>query len=366
LTKTRFIFVLGTTAEVIKVKPVIDQLDLGLIQIWSTNQHPNLAIETKWADLSFDKEFGAFQTSKLPTQVSFLLWAFKLLLNLLKNLYKLKLQSDFPLVVAVHGDTTSALVAAVAARINRIPVIHVEAGMRSGKLSSPFPEELNRQVLDRICSHHFASSSEAFAVLTSLGAKNIVYTEGNTALDAARMVKESSPELLRVPKFFGLVSLHRTELLHNKSIFTQTVNEISAAARSYPIIFVCDPRTESRLKDLHLFDNLFDNSNLIYSPKLSFPEFHFLLRRCSFLITDSGGQHDEANLLNIPCLIHRKVSENSINSSNLFLSWWLVGSIVDFCNKVTANSFKSPTITTLNTSPSRIISNYINSWDNDA
>jgi UDP-N-acetylglucosamine 2-epimerase (non-hydrolysing) len=231
-------------------------------------------------------------------------------------------------------------------------LVHIEAGLRSNSVFHPFPEEITRRLVSRMAVVHFAPSrQEAWNLVWSRGL--VFCTQGNTGLDTLRVVKPSRPKNLHVPKNFTLVSLHRNELFQNKRVLASTLSEIAQASRHRPVIFICDKRFKLAILE-YLQSEKLDSVNITFVDKLPFPEFQYLLRKSHCLITDSGGQQEEAASLDIPCLIHRKYTERFDGlSTNALLSEWTKGSILEFVNrgKISKNNVMVDDV-----SPAKIVS----------
>lgn len=221
--------------------------------------------------------------------------------------------------VLVHGDTTTAMAAALAAFHRRIPVGHVEAGLRTYDLSQPFPEELNRRVVDLACDLLFAPTPTARANLRAERLEGRVLVTGNTVIDALQAVQQrldAAPELCAaldaaLPSFdparrIVLVTGHRRES------FGEGFRAICAALADlagrkdveivYPVHLnpnVMAPVTEA----------LAGRPNVHLLPPLDYLPFQRLLQRAHLVLTDSGGVQEEAPALGKPVLVLREVTE---------------------------------------------------------
>jgi UDP-N-acetylglucosamine 2-epimerase (non-hydrolysing) len=211
-------------------------------------------------------------------------------------------------MMIVHGDTMTTLFGAVWARMLRLKVGHVEAGMRSFKLFSPFPEEIDRRVVGKLARVHFAPGKVPYENLKK--AKGDVLNIGhNTIYDSILLARTMKPAttLENLPDRYGIVSLHRNELLANKKVFIQTLKTLAEYSRRSPLVFLQHPVTIARAKDLGLESLL--SENMIYAPKLDYFSFINLLDGASYAVTDSGGLQEECTYLAKPCLVHRTVTE---------------------------------------------------------
>lgn len=221
------------------------------------------------------------------------------------------LRESRPNLILVHGDTTTAFAGALAAFYLQIPVGHVEAGLRSGDLSAPFPEEFNRIAIDRLARWHFAPTPGARENLLREGcaAEGIVVT-GNTVVDAMRLTLREDfthPALDWAGKRpLVLLTAHRRE---NFAAMGRLFAAIQALARHRPdvaFLFPVHPNPRVRKLAYGLLGGL-DNLKLV-NP-LGVAECHNLLARCAVVLTDSGGLQEEASALCRPVLVLREVTE---------------------------------------------------------
>jgi len=219
-----------------------------------------------------------------------------------------------PDVVLVHGDTTTAMATALAAFHRQVPVGHVEAGLRSGRMDAPFPEEMNRVVVDRVATHLFAPTPGAAAHLRQEGvdARGILVT-GNTSIDALLEVRGRVASMdVPVRAVVGdrarivLVTAHRREAFGKP--FADVCAALQAVAVAHPDVAFVYP--------VHLNPNVRGPARA----RLSAPNVHllepvdyaslvWLLDRCELVLTDSGGIQEEAPALGKPVLVLRDVTE---------------------------------------------------------
>jgi UDP-N-acetylglucosamine 2-epimerase (non-hydrolysing) len=220
--------------------------------------------------------------------------------------------------VVVQGDTTTAFAAALAAFYDKIPVAHVEAGLRSGQRYSPFPEEINRRLIDQLSSVLFAPTNLARQLLLQEGfpAETIQMT-GNTVVDALqearKIVRQQgvavaglSEDALRGKRMI-LVTAHRRESFG--SAFEEMCRALLRIVTEHPDVCVVYP--------VHLNPNVEDpvrkilgaTSRVILLPPVSYLEFVALMDRSHFILTDSGGVQEEAPTFRKPLLVMREVTE---------------------------------------------------------
>lgn len=310
------VFVAGTTAELIKVAPVMRALrEAGRpFRLWSTSQHI-AGVEESLADLDVPHPDQYFLPERSRSHITKSLqvpgWALRLARSALVNRKEMlaELRSDgHPGVIVVHGDTFSTVFGAILGRSLGVRVAHVEAGLRSGSLMSPFPEELNRQVVGKVATMHFAPTPREVENLTRAKTKgSIVLTGGNTVVDALNSVDRSTVEGVDLPEHFGLVTLHRFELLRNTEQFRAVVRLLAEHAATYPLVMVLGQAEKAKLAELKL-DGLF-GPDFIAVDKRPYAKFLPILARADFVVTDSGGLQEECAALGTPCAVHRERTE---------------------------------------------------------
>ena len=237
-----------------------------------------------------------------------------------------------PDVVFVHGDTTTSMATALATFYQQIPVGHVEAGLRTYNIYSPWPEEMNRQLTGRIATYHFSPTllSKQNLLNEGIGEDNIVVT-GNTVIDALYMVVEkiktdkklnSELELalnkagynvnrLQNEKKMVLVTGHRRENFGNG--FISMCHAIRALREKYlEVDFVypmhLNPNVRSAIHEV-FGDNLSGLSNMFFIEPLEYLSFVCLMEKATVVLTDSGGIQEEAPALGKPVLVMRNTTE---------------------------------------------------------
>ena len=216
--------------------------------------------------------------------------------------------------VLVQGDTTSTMAGAMAAFYQKVRVGHVEAGLRTYNLNSPFPEELNRQVTSKMAQLHFAPTAESKQNLLKEGfSENNISITGNTVIDALHWVLEHSTPLdLALPidlqqSRMILVTGHRRENFGEG--FQQICEALQTIALQQPDVQIVYP--------VHLNPNVLEPVNRILSnlqnihllEPLDYPQFVHLMNQSALILTDSGGVQEEAPSLGKPVLVMRDTTE---------------------------------------------------------
>lgn len=213
--------------------------------------------------------------------------------------------------VMVYGDTNSTLAGLIAAIKLNIPVVHVEAGLRSFNLK--MPEEMNRLLVDRLSKFLFCPSAKAVNNLLNEGIKNGVYQVGDVMLDVALYYKEKAKIKSKVlsnyklkPKEFFLATCHREENTNYKYRLNQIFSAIAELATTNKVILPLHPRTKKYLVKNKMTDIL---SNVIVTDPLPFLDMILLEQSAKAILTDSGGMQKEAFFFGVPCITMRDETE---------------------------------------------------------
>ncbi|MFL2781821.1 MAG: non-hydrolyzing UDP-N-acetylglucosamine 2-epimerase [Rhodospirillales bacterium] len=224
--------------------------------------------------------------------------------------------------VLVHGDTTTSFVAALACYYSKIPVAHIEAGLRTNNIYSPWPEEMNRRLTDTICDLHFAPTQKAKNNLLQNGIpETSIHITGNTVIDALLDISN------RIEKKKDLVQSINTEILtlinekktilvtgHRRENFGNAFEEICRA-----LVIIADRTDVQIIYPVHLNPNvqepvtriLSGHTNIHLVQPQNYLNFVYLMIHSFFIITDSGGIQEEAPALGKPVLVLRDVTERT-------------------------------------------------------
>jgi UDP-N-acetylglucosamine 2-epimerase (non-hydrolysing) len=218
-----------------------------------------------------------------------------------------------PDIVLVQGDTTSAMAAGLAAFYRKVPVGHVEAGLRTGDPYQPFPEEINRRLISSIATYHFAPTETARAALLREGVSDdAVLVTGNTVVDALQTITRTahasrSLESLGTAHRLILVTAHRREhfggpLENICRAIVRIVEENSGVEIAYPVH--PNPNVRATVERM-----LRDKERIHLLPPLEYDQFIHVLSRSIFVLTDSGGVQEEGPVLGKPVLVMRDTTE---------------------------------------------------------
>ena len=315
----KILLVFGTRPEAIKMAPLVKALQKDTehfeTRVCVTAQHRQMldqVLEVFGITPEYDLNIMA------PNQDLYDITA-KVLLGLREVL------KDFrPDTVLVHGDTTTSMAASLAAFYMQIPVGHVEAGLRTYNMLSPWPEEMNRQVTDRICTYYFAPTEQSRANLLqeNIDAKKIFIT-GNTVIDALLMavdiisttagVKEKMAKELQEKGYtvgdreYILVTGHRRENFGDG--FLHICKAIKELAALHPEMDIVSPVHLNPNVQKPVYELLSGLSNVYLISPLDYLPFIYAMQHSTLLLTDSGGVQEEAPSLGKPVLVMRDTTE---------------------------------------------------------
>ena len=315
----KILLVFGTRPEAIKMAPLVKALQKDTehfeTRVCVTAQHRQMldqVLEVFGISPEYDLNIMA------PNQELYDITA-KVLLGLREVL------KDFrPDTVLVHGDTTTSMAASLAAFYMQIPVGHVEAGLRTYNMLSPWPEEMNRQVTDRICTYYFAPTEQSRANLLqeNIDAKKIFIT-GNTVIDALLMavdiisttagVKEKMAKELQEKGYtvgdreYILVTGHRRENFGDGFLhICKAIKELAALHPEMDIVYPVHLNPNVQKPVYELLSGL---SNVYLISPLDYLPFIYAMQHSTLLLTDSGGVQEEAPSLGKPVLVMRDTTE---------------------------------------------------------
>lgn len=303
----KVMLVFGTRPEAIKICPLVNEFkkhpDKFETIVCVTGQHRQMLDQVLEAfnvvpqyDLSIMKEKQTL---------------FDITTNIL-NRIKEVLEKERPDVVLVHGDTSTTFVTALACFYMQIPVGHVEAGLRTYNIYSPYPEEFNRQAVSIISAYNFAPTELSKQNLIKEGKdENTIYITGNTAIDALKTTvkKDYFNEHLEWAKDSRLILLtaHRRENLgepmHNM------FRAIRRIVEEHPDVKVIYPIHMNPLVRQAASEELGGNNRIRIIEPLDVLDFHNFMARCYMILTDSGGIQEEAPSLGKPVLVMRDTTE---------------------------------------------------------
>lgn len=306
------LFILGTRPDAIKCAPLIltlkDQANLFNVKVCSTGQHKKM-LEQVFCEFDIVPDFNL----KIMKNNQALIYTIS---RSVAKIQETVLKKFYPDMIIVQGDANPAVAGAMAGFYNKIPVSHVEAGLRSGDKQAPFPEEANRIIVSHLATFHFAPTRKCKKNLIAENIKNNVYVVGNTIVDALlfmkkKILKENYKPLklkkINTKKRIILITGHRRESFGEP--FRLLLNSIKAMAIEYPDIEFVYP--------VHLNPNVkipaqnalqgFENIHLL--TPLRYRDMVWLMLNSYLIISDSGGIQEEAPSLGKPILVTREITE---------------------------------------------------------
>lgn len=300
--------IFGTRPEGIKMAPLVKALknekDIECVFV-NTAQHREMLDQVlELFELKADYDLNLMtQNQELEELMA------KMLIGISKILKKEK-----PDLVLVHGDTLTTLVGAQAAFFQQIPVGHVEAGLRTYDLASPFPEEANRQVVGRYAKYHFSATTKNKEALLKENIRDEnIFVVGNTVIDALLEVADkpfsfSEPlqGIVNNDNKTILITTHRRENLSQLQEVYRAINRILIEHEDVQIVFPVHKNPAVRQQ---LAEHLLDSERVHIVEPQDYETFIHLMKNSHFIVTDSGGIQEEAPALGKPVLVARNNTE---------------------------------------------------------
>lgn len=316
------VIVYGTTGELIKLISLVKEIPEDQQIRVNTNQQPK-----QLAQLMEDAQLPAphftltngRKGKDLEKKTDILRWGAHLLGSTTRDTRKIRKmlkENTGKHAVMVHGDTVTTVYGALLAKVLRLPILHIEAGMRSHDWRNPFPEEIDRKIVGKMAHYHFSPGSTPTNDLKKENAKGeIIDTLRNTVLDSLRYAQKAPASKkgfgkLNMKKPYVVISIHRNELMANPKALRELLESIQEHSKrdNLQMVFLDHPITKERITQLG-YDSLLEGKNIIRLPKLSYYRFIQLASKAKYTMTDSGGLQEESAFLGIPCLIHRMATE---------------------------------------------------------
>lgn len=314
--KIKNLIIFGTRPEAIKMAPLIHEFkknsDLFSTKICLTAQHREMLDQVMdFFELKADYDLNLMRPSQTLSELTS---------NILIELKPI-LEEFQPDYVFVHGDTTTTMASALAAFYSGVKVCHVEAGLRTHNLRSPFPEEMNRQVTGIIADYNFAPTKDSEQNLLDEGKpKESIFVTGNTVIDAllfgierVNMDGFEDHEIEELKKIIDsekriiLVTGHRRE--NHGEGFIRICEALKQIAEEHPEVQIIYPvHLNPKVKE-PVYRLLSNTENILLISPLAYPAFIWLMSKSYLLITDSGGVQEEAPSLGKPVLVMRDTTE---------------------------------------------------------
>jgi UDP-N-acetylglucosamine 2-epimerase (non-hydrolysing) len=308
----KVLFLFGTRPEAIKMAPLIASFSSDknfTVKVGVTAQHREMLDQVlSFFEIIVDYDLNVMK----PNQT-----LHELTSNLISKITNdILLKEHFDLVF-VQGDTTTVLAGALAAFYQKIKIVHVEAGLRSNDMLSPFPEEMNRVVTSRIASLHFCPTDTSKEYLLKENITDNIYVVGNTVIDALLMGLDKIDSTMEKTLFskFDFIDFSKKMILvtcHRRENFGNPFEEICAAlleiSSQYQDVEIVYPvHLNPNIKEVASKKLIANNIKLI--APLDYPELIWMMNKSNIILTDSGGIQEEAPSLGKPVLVLREVTE---------------------------------------------------------
>ena len=311
----RVYFFLGTTAELIKIAPVIKELNKRNIRYKVITSGQNKIIFDDLKDYFGEIKVHIAFKEKTPrsSPLYFSLWALKTLItgifSLRREFKGLHKKNSY---FIVHGDTISSLLGSIIAKFYGLKIVHVESGLRSFNFLEPIPEEICRFIITHIADILFAPNDWALNNLKGIEAEK-VKTKENTLIESclwAVTQKNNNQSIKKLNKYF-ILFMHRQEHIYFNIGWTRNIIEtiISNAKKDLKCIIILHALT-SRFLEFQRIDAISQKrKNIVFLPKLPYKDYIYLLKNSEFIATDSCTNQEEAYYLGVPYLGLRNLTE---------------------------------------------------------
>lgn len=305
----KIMFVFGTRPEAIKMAPLVKTMekaeDLEPLVVVTAQHREMLDQVLALFDVTPSYDLNLMKQNQTLMDIT---------VGVLRGIERIVIKEK-PDLVLVHGDTTTTFAGALASFYQQIPVGHVEAGLRSGNMYSPFPEEANRKLTGQLASVHFAPTRQARENLLREGVDaDAVYTTGNTVIDALHLTVQKDfsfdaelAEMLDVPGRKVLLTTHRRENLGQPMV--QIFRAIRALHANFPDVHFYFPMHKNPRVRALAHEALDELERVHLFEPLDYAPFANLMERMDLILTDSGGMQEEAPALGKPVLVLRDTTE---------------------------------------------------------
>jgi len=309
--KRRVMCVFGTRPEAVKLAPVVHALrrseHLEPIVTLTAQHREMLDQMLKWFGIKADHDLNLMQHGQTLADLT---------TRVIKAMDDI-LERVEPEMILVQGDTVTVMAASLAAFYRKIPVGHVEAGLRTEDRYNPFPEEMSRRLTGKLATLHFAPTPLAVENLKRENITENVYQTGNTVIDALLDTNSRLDETKVDRGLFANVDFERYRVLlvtaHRRENWGDGMTEIARALRviaeEFPDVQVFYPIHKNRIVRESIEPVFAGHERLICVEPLDYVPFVYAMRRCNFVLTDSGGIQEEAPALGKPVLVMRTNTE---------------------------------------------------------
>ena len=307
-------FFVGTTAELIKLFPIMKELNEQKLSFKIIASGQNDIEHSELLKMANVERIDVF-LHKGPIKqntASLIFWFMK---TFLKSHFKLlkEFKGKRGSILVVHGDTISTMMGSVSGWIHGLKVAHVEAGLRSYNLLHPFPEEINRVISSQFARVHFCPNDWAMNnIIKAKGEK--INTNANTLVDSLMLTlnfninKNKYINAMKTEKYFVFV-MHRQENLANTELINFMIKKIIDLSEIIHCAFIMHGPTKYTLNQMDLIQSIQKKRNISLLPRQPYIDFMKILEGSEFIITDGGSNQEETYYMGKPCLLLRKTTE---------------------------------------------------------
>ena len=356
-------FFIGTTAELIKLAPVIKEAQKRKIKykIISSGQGELLKGEFSGYLRNFEVNIAFPKKSKKSSVLMFAFWALRTLIysyfSLRKEFKDLNKENS---LFIVHGDTISSLIGAVIASAYGLKLVHVESGLRSFNFLEPFPEELSRYIISQLAEIHFCPNEWSLNNLNNTkGVK--INTLNNTLIETFYWAMNRKEKLNKTykprGKYFVLIMHRQEHVIFGKKISAQIIKLILKDSKRNLSCVLMTYATSLNFLNAYGLNLRQTGRNVFLTPRQSYEDFMKLLSNAEYICTDGGSNQEELYYMGKPCLLLRRFTERKEGlGKNVVLSKLNEKVIEDFLTNY--KKYKRDSVH-FRTRPSKIILNYL-------
>lgn len=309
--KKRIMCVFGTRPEAVKLAPVVHALQgsshLEPVVVLTAQHREMLDQMLRWFEISSDYDMDIMKHGQSLSELT---------ARVITGIDEI-FQKVNPDMLLVQGDTVTVMAAALTAHYHKVPVGHVEAGLRTEDRYNPFPEEMSRRLTTRLATCHFAPTQRAVENLRSEGIVDNVFQTGNTVIDALLSTVKKLEQHPVDTSLFGAADFEKYKVLlvtaHRRENWGISMNEIAHALRTiaeeFPDVQILYPIHKNPIVRESIEPVFAGHPRLILIEPLDYVPFVWAMQRCHFVLTDSGGIQEEAPTLGKPVLVLRTNTE---------------------------------------------------------
>lgn len=329
-------FIIGTKAQLVKMAPVIRafmEQDVPFKLVF-TGQHQETMDELLASFRLPTPDIIIYDVGERDSTFKLLHWLIYSTRSILKTKQLFKSSAGF----IVHGDTLSTLMGAIWAKLLKVKVIHIEAGLRSFNLLKPFPEEIVRILVSKLTNVSFAPNTWSFNNLKRIKSEKH-NTQYNTIIDSLRYALNTKEDTANTSPYL-VVSMHRVENIMSNEKFEFLMNQLVQNAYKVNLKFVLHPVTKKKLLSTG-WNKKLEDAGVECINRMSYVNFVNLLVNSKGLLTDGGSNQEEAALMGLPCIILRAETERTEGlDSGITIAHYSEQAITAFVETVSAQTWQ--------------------------